>query len=255
MKPDRRQFLLASAGLAAAHIVQAQETSFTLSFAPEVLDLSNPFGFAVVASAACHCEAGIVDADKRSLLSAPAKWDLEPKEAQSKWIERPAPERLSETGTAGMFLVVHPSTAKRPHFAGVLQRGDESVSLKIQPAAFVRGPVRDQQSDKRRLQETAERLPFVGDPAPRSQEGHFTVSLRSESKLQLKIWPGENERGRPIYDHVFQNLPAGDNPVPWGLRNNRGSVVDAGEYLATLVATPRMTGRSDTLYFASFQVV
>src|SRR5262249_28486238 len=162
-------------------------------------------------------------------------------------IESPTSERSPENATAGVFLQIRPSTERRPHFAGVLQTGGESVSLpQVKPhlTAFVRGGIADPQSDKQRLQETAERLPFVGDPAPRPQEGHFTVALRSESKLQLKIWPGQNQRGNPIYEHVFRNLPAGDNPVPWGLKNNRGSVVDAGEYLATLVATPSMTGRS-----------
>jgi hypothetical protein len=257
MKPDRRQFLLASVGFAAAHFVHAEESPFTLWFPPAMLDLSKPFGFAVVASASCHCDVDLVGKDKHSLLSSPntrAKWDLEPKRAQSKWIETPTSERSPET--AGVFLQIRPYTERRPHFGGVLQTGGDSVpEVKPQLAAFVHAPLGDQQSDVQRLQETAERLPFVGDPAPRPQEGHFSITLRSESKLQLKIWPGENERGKPIYDHVFQNLPAGDNPVPWGLKNNRGSIVDAGEYLATLVATPRMTGRSDTLYFASFQVV
>jgi hypothetical protein len=254
MKCDRRQFLSACAGFAAVQLVHAQENSFTLWFRPEMLDLSESFGFAVVASAACHCEAGVVDADKRSLIDAPAKWDLEAKKAQSKWIERPAPERFSENGTAGMLLLVHPSAEKRPHFAGVLQTGSDSLPtkrLKPQLTAFAR----NSPSDKERLEETAESLPFAKDPAPRPEEGHFTVDLRAESKLQLRIWPGANQRGNPVYEHVFRNLPAGKNPVPWNLRSKHGSVVNAGEYLATLVATPMMTGRSDTLYFASFQVV
>jgi hypothetical protein len=254
MEPDRRQFLWACVGFAVVQIVHAQQPSFTLWFPPESLDLSKPFGFAVVASAACHCEVGVVDADKRSLISAPAKWDLEPKEAQSKLIERPAPERFSETGTAGVLLAVRPYTEKRPHFAGVLQTGAGAVPLtptKPQLTAFIRNST----SDKQRLEETAASLPFVNDPAPRPEEGHFTVDLRAESRLHLKIWPGENQRCNPIYAHIFRNLPAGKNPVPWGLRSNHGSFVNPGEYLATLVATPKMTGRSDTLYFASFQVV
>jgi hypothetical protein len=261
MKRDRRQFLIASAGFAVAHIARAEEPPFTLWFPPATLDLSRPYGFAVVASAACRCDVDLVDKDKQSLLSNPntrPKWDLEPKRAQSKLIEAPRSESSLEKATAGVFLQIRPYTARRPHFAGVVQTGGDSVSLeevKPQLAAFVRDPPGDQQSDKQRLEQTAERLPFVADPAPRPQEGHFTVALRSESKLQLKIWPGENQRGGPIYDHVFLNLPAGTNPVPWDLRNRRGSIVDAGEYLATLVATPTVTGRSDTLYFASFQVV
>jgi hypothetical protein len=256
MKPDRRQFLWGCAGFAAARMVHAQESSFRLWFPPERLDLSTPFGFAVVASAACHCEVDVVHEDRRSLFFAPdnrAKWDLEPKIAKSKLIDTPTPERL-ETGTAGVMLEVRPYTEKRPHFAGVIHTGAYSVSLtraKPRLAAFVR----DNANEKERLQESAESLPFVRDPAPRPEEGHFTVDLRAESKLHLKIWPGGNQRGVPVYEHVFRNLPAGKNPVPWSLINNRGSLVDAGEYLATLVATPKMTGRSDTLYFASFQVV
>jgi hypothetical protein len=197
-----------------------------------------------------------VHEDRRSLFFAPdnrAKWDLEPKRAKSKWIETPTPEKL-ETGTAGVMLEVRPYTEKRPHVAGVVQTGGSSVSLtraKPQLAAFVR----DNPNEKERLQASAESLPFVRDPAPRPDEGYFTVDLRAESKLHLKIWPGGNQRGVPVYEHDFRNLPAGTNPVPWGLKNNSGSIVDAGEYLATLVATPKMTGRSDTLYFASFQVV
>jgi hypothetical protein len=261
MKADRRQFLIASGGFAIAQIVRAEEPAFTLWFPPAMLDLSKPFGFAVAASAACRCEVDLVDKDKQSLLSSPntrPKWDLEPKRAQSKLIETPTSQRSPESATAGVFLQIRPYTDRRPHFAGVLQTGGEPVSLremKPQHAAFVRASFGDRRSDKERLEQTAERLPFVGDPAPRPQEGHFTVALRSESRLHVKIWVGENQRGAPIYDHVFGNLPAGDNSVPWGLKNNRGSIVDAGEYLATLVATPRMTGRSDTLYFASFQVI
>jgi hypothetical protein len=256
MKADRRQFVLACAGFAVAPMVHAQQPSFRLWFPPESLDLSKPFGFAVVASAACRCEVDFVDEEKRSLMVAPggaAKWDLEPKRAQAKMIER-APETSLETGAAGVMLEVRPYTEKRPHFAGVVQTGAHSVQLtQMKPdlAAFSGNNA----NDKERLKESAESLPFVRDPAPRPDEGYFTVDLRAESKLHLKIWPGDNRRRIPIYEHVFRNLPAGKNPVPWSLRTNSGSIVDAGEYLATLVATPKMTGRSDTLYFASFQVV
>jgi hypothetical protein len=251
MKANRREFLWGCAGVVAAGIARGDEGEFTLGFPPAALDLRGPVGFAVVASAPCVCEPVIRDADNRSLFGA-VKWDLEAKKPLSKFTS----DITADGGLTpvGIQLRVYPQGRGRPHFAGLIQSGQ--YATESSPAGpHLTSFVPTLESDKDRLERTAEKLLFVQDPAPRPTPGYFTVNLRTESNLRLRIWPGENERGPAIYDHVFPHLCGCETPIPWSLRNSHGSVVEAGEYLATMEATPLHTGRSDTLFFASLQVV
>jgi hypothetical protein len=250
MGTNRRQFLWACTGLAASTIAHGEETAFTLQFSSETLERTGALGLAVAASASCSCEAAVVDADGRGILVG--KWDLEPKAAKSKFAGSSAAS--GELKAVGARLDVYPQGGKRPHLAGVIQTGgDAEGSMGARP--HLTGFIRSRESDRERLEKTAEKLFFLKDPAPRPDEGHFTVDLRAESNLLLKVWQGDSRTGPVVFAHGYRNLPAGENPIPWNLRDRRGALVGAGEYLATLVATPTSTGRSDTLFFASFQVI
>jgi hypothetical protein len=233
MKLLRREFLLAGAALAGVRILQGQvDSSFTLQFPPVALDASQPVSLAVVASAPCTLQVQLLGEGNRPLLE-PWKWSMEPKSPVSV-LNQSVKAGIGEK-TLGLRAFVYPSGRKRPHIAGVLQTGTES--------------------DKDRLERTAGKVPFFKDPAPRPEEGHFTVSLRAESNVQLRIWRGDNQNGPIIREELVKNLSVGENPIPWDLRNNRKSIVDPGEYLATLAAIPENTSRSNTLFFASFEVI
>jgi hypothetical protein len=243
MKPDRRQFLVASAALAGVRIAQGQETSFTLQFPPVTLDVSEPVSFAMAVSAQCTLEAQLVGEEDRPLFEV-LKWGMESRRAAS--VLNQSVKALNGEKSVGLRAKVYPSGGKKPHLGGVIQTGH------VAQTGFVLGA---HESDKHRLERTAQKVLFIKDPAPRTEEGHFTVDLRVESNLLLKIWRGENQTGPLVHERLFRNLREGENPIPWNLRDKRQSVVDQGEYLATLAATPSNARLSNSVFVASFQVV
>jgi hypothetical protein len=229
MHQERRQFLFTVLAVAASGVARAQESEFSLNFKSETFDPKDHLVLAVVATAPCLLECTLSAGEGQRKLGV-GKWYMEPREART----------LTNEGIAGIADIsltaeVLPKGAGRPHIGGLIRVGG--------------------QSDLDHLKSTAAKVPFQKDPAPRHQPGQFTVELASNSHVHLKIWRGENEKGAVVHEKLFQNLPSGPNPIPWDLRNNGGKVVEAGEYLATLEATPVQFGKSDTLFFASFQVI
>jgi hypothetical protein len=231
MTPLRRKFLLAGAALVGTRISRGQVAqSFTLQFPPVTLDSIQPISIAAVASASCDLQVQL-KGDRGGLLE-PRKWTMEPKRAVSVLNQSLA----DLAGPAQVRAFVYPRDNAIPSVAIVLQQGTET--------------------DSHRLEKLAQRVPFIKDPAPRSEEGHhFTVDLKLESGLRLRIWRGENNSGPTVHDRRFSNLQPGENPIPWNLRNKNGRAVESGRYVATLLCTPTNSQRSPTYFFATFGVI
>jgi len=234
MKIGRRRFLLAGAVLSSSGISRALEvSSFTLQFQVGSFE-AGQVSIAAAASAPCTLQVQLFAGEKPLLESR--KWSMESRRAMSVLNQGIGTAIVTGVGQQGLEVraFVYPKGPKRPHIAIVIERG--SVT------------------DKDHLQQTAERLFFIKDPAPRAEEGHFNVDLQVNSNLTLRIWQGENAKRTLVHRRDFRNLQ-GQQPIPWNLRNTSGSIVDPDEYLATLIATPTVPNRSKTEFFASFQVI
>ena len=99
------------------------------------------------------------------------------------------------------------------------------------------------------------KVPFFKDPAPRTAEGHFTVELTTPSDVVVKIWRYDVNNGAMTREERVSNLATGQNRIAWNMKDDSGSTVTAGEYLATLAAEPRQHSLDKQVYFASFQVI
>ena len=230
MKISRRTFLVTGAAVSGVRIAEAQPApSFTLDFPPAPIDTEQPLSLAVVASASCVLQIQLFEGE-RGLLE-PVKWTMEPKKPVSIVNQN----LKSGTGEKTVRAFVYPTGPKRSHIAGVITTGAAP--------------------DRRVLEQTAERVPFYKDPAPRNEEGHFAVNLRTPSDVLLKIWRDDKKKGPIVRQEPITNVSAGESNIPWNLLDSRRSVVAPGEYLATLVATPKNASRSNTIFFASFEVI
>lgn len=107
--------------------------------------------------------------------------------------------------------------------------------------------------DPARLGRTALKVPLVDDPDPRPNEGHFTLDLRADSDVLLRIWHRTKTRnGSLVHQRSVPNLPKEESPVPWDLRGNDKSVVNPGDFLAVMMAKPR-NGNLDQSGFFDLQ--
>jgi hypothetical protein len=231
MQPDRRRFLLAGISLAATRRLWGQDNSFSLTI-PLELDLSQ-FSYSVVASESCTLELQFM-ADGVRPLSAGRKWGMEPKKPVV--LLNQSVKRPNDAKTVGLHANVYPNGKKTPSIAGVIQGGPPP--------------------DPNVLGRTAIQVPFVDDPDPRPKEGHFTLDLRADSDVFLRIWRRNKSKIGPlVHERSVPTLHKGENPVPWDLLDTSKSLVDPGDFLGTLIAKPTNGKLAESEFFSTFSVI
>lgn len=241
MESNRRQFMIFGAGFALSRIAGGQEepSRYFLEFPPAKVNVAGDYTCAAFVNAACALTIEL-DLFHDRVLAKGDEVHLGTREAAPvlDWKVAAAGERLLSVGAT-----VRPTRAERVHVAGVLRPNTPAV-VPVSAAP-----------DKKRLIDIAAQVAFVRDPAPRGQPGHFVVHVDTLCDVHLEIWRDHDRRRLPVYDRDFRQLAPGDNPIPWELRDHAGRPAEAGDYLATLTATPHDRKISDTLFFSSFAVI
>lgn len=229
MNLTRRELLAAGVGLGVAELARAQAVGrpFTIALAPVPLNLTGPVGIGIYATAPCTVETRLATAANETLFSVKSSIDAERRSASQLFARSGM-----FSGPVTVQLNIFPSTSQRPAVAGVI---DPSGTSSVQD-----------------LRRAAENALFVKTPT--SQPGYFALTLKMDSDVQMTI-KHVNPPGSVVRRRTDPNLTAGENHIPWDLRNDSGQPVPPEEYVATILAKPKMPDRSDMLFLSTVQVI
>jgi len=208
------------------------ETPVILRFPDVPFDAGRPLKVAVSTSGFTSCQVQ-VQASTGTFKLQSREWGTEPDRPNSTVLTDKMPGAGREK--VQVSAVMRPTRKKIPSMALVLSQ--------------------DAAMDPKRLEQVAQRVRFVQDPAPVAAEGHFELDLSLASDVEVSIWRGESTHGAPLFTTRIPNVARGVNPVPWDLRTSRKAKVGPGRYLAWLVCSPKERQFSATNMFSTFGVV
>jgi hypothetical protein len=231
MTLSRRDILIACTSVGVTRLASAQQAAsqFVIAFPVLPFVVSESVGVAVFATEPCTVETSLTDADNRT-IAAPIKLFIgAPRQAE--WGSSPVMKPVS--GLVAVQMRVFPNTARPPLVS-----------------AYVESPNRSPSVDQKRA---AENALFFKSPA--SAPGYFLIDLKTDSDVQLTV--KSTKTGLVVHQHTDRNLQAAaDTQIPWDLMDDMTHKrVPTGDYVATIVATPKTPGRSNTNYPSTVRVV
>jgi hypothetical protein len=227
MEPlSRRDLLIAAGSLSLAQSALAQPgVAFVVTSSPLALSLTDPVGIAVAASAPCTIDVTFGDGPRT--LSDPVSFNL--KDGRTAYTTR----KFSAGSVKALVVQLRVTPVS----------GRPSVSAMIEPGAKSGQPASTR---------AAENAFFVKNPA--AAPGSFGIQLPYASDVKTTITPAASSQ--PIVkEKIDPNVPTGPARIPWDLTDNGGARVPAGEYSATLLATPKVPKLDETVFLSSVRVL
>jgi len=196
--------------------------------APVTLDTTVPASFACRTSQSAVLHLDIVD-EQQGVVFKSQDWGAEPNIPVSKRLEFGAKPHLKRNFTANLSVRYRGATG--PSVAFGLGQGIDSAVL---------AP-------------SVGRTGFIPNPA-RPPGGRFQLFLPAPASVLARIWAGGRQAGAPVFSSKLPDLPQGQNPIEWNLRNSRGGLVPTGRYMGRLDCSPVREGLHPVLYLVSFEV-
>lgn len=196
--------------------------------APVTLDTTVPASFACRTSQTAVLHLDIID-ERKAVVFKSQDWGAEPDIPVSKRLDFGGKPHLDRNFTANLSVRYRGATGPSVSF-GLGQAIDSGV-----------------------LAPSVGRTGFVPNPA-RPPGGRFQLFLPAPASVLARIWVGGRQAGTPVFSSKLPELPQGQNPIEWNLRNPRGGLVATGRYMGRLDCSPVGQGLHPVLYIVSFEV-